>query len=137
MSWLIVFAISLVVEFAVPGLVSIWFALGALVAFAAAMCHANIAVQITLFFLVSFVAVAFTRPLAKKLQGKKNPTNADRMIGETAIVTERIDPIDSHGQVKVLGQIWSAVSQDRTPIESDTLVEVIAIQGVKLIVKQK
>lgn len=136
MIWLIVFGISLVVEFMVPGLISIWFALGSLVAYVTYLVHLPVGVQIACFIITSFAAILCSRPLAKKLQGKKSATNADRMIGQTGIVTTDIDPIENTGQVKVLGQIWSAASESGTPIAKDRLVTVLEIKGVKLIVKE-
>ena len=135
MIWLIVFGISLVVEFMIPGLISIWFALGSLVAYVTYLCHLPVAVQVVVFVITSLIAILFSRPLAKKLQGKGSATNADRMIGQTGIVTQDINPIENTGQVKVLGQIWSATSETGMPIEKNTLITVLEIKGVKLIVK--
>lgn len=137
MHWIIVLAISLVVEFIIPGLISIWFALGALIAYLTYLCHLHIGIQIAVFFISSLVALACTRPLAQKLQGKKNATNADRLIGQTGMVTENINPLENTGQVKVMGQIWSAVSESNQVIPKGRLVEISAIKGVKLIVKEK
>jgi len=52
------------------------------------------------------------------------------------IVIEKIDTIQGTGQIKVSGQIWSAKSFDKGVIERDDRVEILDIQGVKLVVKK-
>ena len=77
-------------------LVSIWFAIGSLVALIANFCGANTLVQAALFVGVSFAALLLTRPLVKKFSTPKiQRTNIDRIIGERAIVTEEIDNLRS------------------------------------------
>ena len=65
-----------------------------------------------IFVAVSAIVVAATRPLVKKYaRPKVQPTNADRCIGQTAIVAEDIDNIAGKGAVKVNGIEWSARSE--------------------------
>ena len=79
----------------------------------------------------------FSRTIFKKtLRVHHEPTNADAVIGEQAIVTERISNIENQGLVKVRGQIWSARSADGTELEVGELVSVISIEGVKLICRK-
>ena len=61
-------------------------------------------------------------------------TNAEALIGQTAIVTENISNIDAKGRVKVRGMEWSARSADGDTIAKDSHVIVKEIDGVKLIV---
>ena len=57
------------------------------------------------------------------------------MIGKTAVVTEEIDNLAGKGQVKVLGNVWSARSvNDDMKIPVGQHVVVQKIEGVKLIV---
>ena len=74
--------------------------------------------------------------LSKRLKNKTNTvgTNADRLIGKTGVVISEIKSNLDVGQVKVMGQKWSAKS-DYAPIAENTKVTVLAIEGVKLIVK--
>ena len=51
--WLIAMVVLLVVEAIVPGLISIWFALGALAALIAAALNAPLWLQVAWFFVVS------------------------------------------------------------------------------------
>ena len=62
-------------------------------------------------------------------------TNADRVIGKTAIVIQDIDNIEGKGQVNISGQIWSARSQQAVVIPAGTEVKVLRIEGVKVFVE--
>ena len=107
--WLIAMAVFLIVEGIVPGLVSIWFALGALAALIAAMVGAPLWLQLVWFVLVSIAALALTRPLARKyVNGRVTPTNADRILGRECVVREAIDNLRGTGAVAVDGKVWTA-----------------------------
>ncbi|MBE6967760.1 MAG: NfeD family protein [Oscillospiraceae bacterium] len=133
--WGVLFVAFLVIEGVTAGLTSIWFALGALVAFIAALCHGPIWLQIALFAVVSVVVLYLTRPLVKKyINSRAKPTNADRVIGQIGLVEEDIDNIEAAGAVRIGGKVWTARSADGSPIAKGTLVRAEKIEGVKLIV---
>ena len=136
--WLVLLVVFAIVEAATVGLASIWFAAGAFVALLSSLCTGNIWTQIFLFILVSAVTLVALRPLAKKyVTPKQVATNADRVIGREAIVTEDIDNLAATGAVKIFGVLWSARSEDDSPIPAGSTVTVRAIDGVKLIVAKK
>lgn len=125
-----------VVEAVTAGLVCIWFVVGALVALVAAFVGAPLWLQIVLFLLVSAAALALTRPLLRKITNvKAEATNADRVLGEVAKVTETIDNENSAGAVYADGKTWTARSVDDTVIPAGSLVHIESMQGVKLLVK--
>ena len=133
--WLAAFILFGVVEAATVSLTSIWFAVGALAALIAAALGAPLWLQVTLFILASAVSLALTRPLAKKLLGKRPvPTNTDRILGKTCEVTETIDNVAGTGAVYVDGKTWSARSRSGEVISAGALVQVLSIEGVKLMV---
>ncbi len=135
--WLIIAVLLAVVEGATLSLTTIWFALGALAAWIAQMFNFSWSIQIGVFVLVSGLMLIFTRPLVKKyLKIGKVKTNAEELIGKEAIVTEEINNINAQGKIKVKGQIWTARSNNNNKIKKDTIVEVLRIEGVKLIVKK-
>ena len=124
-----------VVEAATAGLVSIWFVAGALVALVAAFVDASLTVQIVLFLAVSAAALIMTRPLLRKITAANaTPTNADRVIGQLAKVTEPIDNENSTGAVYVDGKTWTARSADDSVIPTGSRVKIESMQGVKLLV---
>ena len=131
--WIVLLVVLLIVEAATVQLVTIWFAIGAAAALIARICGAA---QWVLFLVVSAVTLAATRPLVRKITKQKTqPTNADRCIGETAMVTEDIDNIAGKGRVEVNGISWTARSSDGANFRKGELVTVERIEGVKLIVK--
>jgi membrane protein implicated in regulation of membrane protease activity len=70
----------------------------------------------------------------KYVNPKKVATNADRNIGKTAVVTERIDNVAGTGAAKVNGVEWTARTADGSTVEVGALVTVQKIEGVKLCV---
>jgi len=135
--WASAAIILFIVELIVPGLVSIWFALGAVAALVAAILHAPIWLQITWFAVVSVAALVLTRPLAKKyVNSRAQPTNADMLIGKECVVTEAINNLQGTGAVKINGKEWTARMADKdASAEEGSVLKVVKIEGVKLIVK--
>ena len=86
--------------------------------------------------LITVTVFAATWRLSARLRHPSHePTNADRVIGQTAIVTETISDRTQTGQARVMGQTWSArTDETETEIPAGTEVRVLRIEGVKLIV---
>ena len=135
--WLVAMIVLLVIEGVVPGLISIWFALGALAALVSALLHAPLWLQIVWFLVVSIAALALTRPLAKKyINAKTQPTNADMLIGKECVVRESIDNVLGAGAVSVDSKVWTARTEnDDIKVPEGSRAVVVRIEGVKLIVK--
>ena len=136
--WIIAVIALCILEAATLGLTAIWFAIGALAAAVFAYTGAGWLLQVMVFIVVSAVSMLYTRPIVRdKLKVRNTPTNLDRIIGQTAIVTETIDNEKGKGQIKVGGLIWTARAENGEIIEKDTHVIVKSIQGVKAIVVPK
>ncbi|MCD8075603.1 MAG: NfeD family protein [Lachnospiraceae bacterium] len=136
--WLAVLVIFLTIEAITLGLTTIWFAGGALAGFVLAILQMNPGVQVAAFCVVSVLLLIFTRPAAARwLNRDRVKTNAQSLVGEMAVVTERIDNLAGSGQVQVHGQYWTARSADQSlVIEKEKNVKIEEISGVKLIVKE-
>lgn len=135
--WLTAVVLFAMVEAATMGINFIWFSVGSLAAMVAAMLGARLWLQLVVFVVVTAFALLYTKPLVKKyIQGRHQPTNADRIIGCEGVVLEDIDNIKNVGQIRVNGQIWSAKSQDGSVILRDEKVKVINITGVKTLVQK-
>lgn len=133
--WLVLMVLFLWIETTTVTMVSLWFGAGALAALIAALCGAELWLQIVLFFGVSIVLLASLRPLARKyFTPKITRTNVDGVIGATGLVTAPIDNISAAGQVKLGAMEWTARSTSGQPIEAGTLVKVDKIEGVKAFV---
>ena len=137
--WVVLMIGFLVVEGIAPGLVSIWFALGALAALISALLGAQVWLQAVWFIVISVLALVITRPLAKKyVNSRTQATNADMLIGQECIVTETIDKLHGTGAVSVAGKVWTARADDPEKIiEKGSVAVIERIEGVKLIVKTK
>ena len=134
--WLLIFAVFVFLEAVTSDLVSIWFAAGALAAFLVSSIVGR-TVSLLVFLVVSLLTLVFFRKLvAKKTQSKIEKTNLDRLEGTEAYVEESIDNLHAKGRVRANGTSWLARSEDpKKLIEKDTVVEIVRIEGVKLIVK--
>ena len=135
--WLVAMIVLLIIEGIVPGLVSIWFAIGAFAAMISAILGAPLWLQVLWFFAVSILTLCLTRPFAKKyVNSRATPTNADMLIGKECVVTEAIDNVLGTGAVTVGGKVWTARTEsDETKAQEGARAVVVRIEGVKLIVK--
>ena len=138
--WLVLAIAFLIMEVATVNLVSIWFVAGSLAGVLADLLGAGIWGQILIMLGVSGLLLGvflYLRPHLGISGRKAVATNADRIIGQTALVTQDIDPVAGTGQVKVLGQVWSAVSQDASRIQAGTLTVIVQIRGVRAVVRSQ
>ena len=134
--WIILFLVLLLIELATVNLVSIWFAVGALGAFATSFFTNSILIQLLIFVVISVISLLITLPIVKKFKSKESivPTNLDRVIGRQAEVTKEIKP-NHYGEVEIFGTTWTAISQETIKIGEK--VRVLKIDGVKLIVDRE
>ena len=139
--WAVVFVAALWVEAETAELVALWFTPSALVSLTLSFCKVEWWIQCIVFVALSAVLLVFAKTVLKKhLQKHLNQekTDTDLLIGEIAVVTERIDNNDMSGAVKIQGKIWSArMNDDCETAEVGEFVEVLAISGVKLICRWK
>lgn len=132
--WVGLAILTAVLEAITLQLVSIWFMFGALSAAITSVFTASVPIQLTVFLVVSIVALFGTRPIMRKIR-KNNPkvnTNADRLIGKIGIVI--FDDNQNFPRVKVENEIWTAKSQNTQLIKGQK-VKVLAIEGVRLLVE--
>ena len=131
--WFALLLIFIWIEASTVGLVSIWFAAGALCALVAGLLGAQLWLQVVLFFSVAVILLLLLRNVAKKhFTPKLTKTNVDALIGGVGKVTM---PVDSQsGQIKIGAMEWSARSASGQKIEKDTFVRVDRIEGVKAFV---
>ena len=134
--WLALMIGFLIAEAACPfHLVSVWFAVGSLLAMIVAILGGQLWLQITLFLVISAALLVAMLPLVKRFViPKQEKTNVEGVIGSMGYVTEAVDNISAAGQVKLGGMYWTARSEDGHPIPVGTLVKVARIEGVKAFV---
>ena len=134
--WLIIAGLCLVIEIYTVGFFIFWFGIGALFALLVSFLTNNLFIQIGVFLVSSSLLVISTKPLMKKFtkNEKTVPTNFFSLSGKQGIVTKKIDSDNSTGQVKVKGELWSAISDKE--IEKDAKVKILGVDGVKLKVEK-
>ena len=133
--WLIASGIFFIAEIITVGFLIFWLGIGALITMIVSFFTSNLIVQTTVFVISSTILIFATRPLINKFANTKTTsTNAFSLVGKKGIVTQNIDSIRGTGQIKVQGELWSAISKDSDIIPKNTEVEILSIKGVKLIV---
>ena len=134
--WIVAIAAFLVLEAATVSLVSLWFVGGAFCAMLAAIFGASFLWQFAIFVVISGALLALVRPLIKKyVSPRSTRTNADRLIGRQALVTEDIDNLTATGAIRIDGVLWTARSATEEKISKDTRVVITCIEGAKVYVK--
>lgn len=136
--WLSLFVIMVIVEASGPALVSIWFALGALVALIISVIPgAPWWVELIVFIVISTAALLALRPIFKKyLKRNVVKTNMDSFIGKKGYVIEDIAFLKP-GAVKIGDVSWTAIPvNENDTIKENEVIEVVAISGNKIIVKK-
>lgn len=132
MFWLIVAGIFFIGEMITVGFLIFWLGVGALVALLVSLVTSNLFIQTAAFVFSSIILILATKPLTDKFSKKDTvPTNVYTLAGKKGIVIEEINPKDGKGQIKVGGEVWSALCDESLVIPKDSEVEIVRIQGVK------
>lgn len=135
--WLIAAVVFGIIEIMTLSLLSLWFAIGALVAVVLALFGLPVKAQLVVFVIVSIGFLISTRPLVNKfVHPVRVKTGTDLLVGKTGLVLIPIDNIQGTGLVKIGGEEWSAISVDETIIPADSHVSIMEIRGVKLLVEK-
>jgi membrane protein implicated in regulation of membrane protease activity len=134
--WVVVAVVCAVLEIVTPSFFIGWFGVGAIAGALMSVLKVGLTGQVLIFLAVSVGLVLSTRRIASKWtrQYAHTKTNVDAMVGKTAVVTKAI-PAKDRGLVKVGGEVWSAESVDGRAIPEGVSVEVLRVDGVRLVVK--
>lgn len=134
--WLILAGIFLIIEGITVGFLIFWLSIGSLIAMLVSFFTNNLLIQTAVFVISSTILIFATKPFVKKFTENKNSikTNVYSIIGKTGIVTTDINSIECSGQIKVDGEIWSAIGKNDINIPKGTEIEILEIKGVKAIV---
>ncbi|MEA2181017.1 MAG: hypothetical protein QOF69_202 [Solirubrobacteraceae bacterium] len=115
------------------------FAVGALVGALAELAGATAALSVIVFLVTSGLLFGFVRPIARR--HLRTPaqlrTGTAALIGQSAMVTERVDNDAQTGSVKLEGELWTARSwDDDEVIEAGKRVNVVEIRGATALVSE-
>ena len=135
--WLILCGLCFIGEIVTVSFLLFVPGIAAFIAFILALFNLSMTVQIIVFVILTVLMLIFIRPLVNKLIKTKDfSTNSNALIGKTGTVIKEIDRDVNVGQVKIAGEVWSAITQDNCVIPKDSLVKIEGINGVKLLVKR-
>lgn len=134
--WLILCGAFLLIEIFNISFLLIWPGIGSFFAFIASVLGAPIEIQLAVFAISTTIMIIFMKPLTTKLFKNKDSTkmNNDAMIEKKGVVIKEINSTEDVGQVKVAGELWSAITLNDEKIKINEIVEVTKVDGVKLIV---
>ncbi|SDA40150.1 Membrane protein implicated in regulation of membrane protease activity [Butyrivibrio sp. INlla18] len=136
--WLIITIVLAVIELATMGLLTIWFAVGAVVAMLISFLDVPFIAQFTVFLIVSICAMLVVRPwAAAHLNNKTKKTNVDALVGRKTIVKTDIDNIHGTGKVELDGSTWLATSTSDEIIKEGEEVVIKEVHGAKLVVERE
>ena len=135
--WLIAAGIFFVAEMITVGFLVFWLGIGAILAMITSFFTDNIVIQTAVFVISSTILIFATKPLVNKFtkNDKKISTNVYSIIGKKGLVIEDINIVEGTGQIKINGEVWSAICDGNSTITSGTEIEVKEIRGVKALVE--
>ncbi len=135
--WLIAAGIFFVAEIITVGFLIFWLGIGALLAMIVSFFTSNIIIQTAVFVISSAILIFATKPLVNRItkNDKTISTNVYSIIGKSGLVIEDINLVECKGQIKVDGEVWSAICNGNSTIQAGTEVKVLEIRGVKALVE--
>ncbi len=135
--WAIATAVFAILEIVIPGLVTIWLALAALIVTLFALFIQNIVIELLIFSTLSLIFVIFTRPILQKYIKKRIPEFNSNMTGSEIRIEKVIntDKLKKEYEVKFKGSLWTGVSDDFFKIGD--IVKIKKFEGNKIILEKK
>ena len=135
--WLSIMVVAVILEIITTDLVSIWFAFGSIVPLIlSAFDVLNPIWQTTIFVVISAILIVSLRKVTIKwlFKNTNSKTNVDALIGEKHRLLETTD-FETLGKIKIKDIDWSVMGEKQQTIEKGSVVEIVKIEGNKLIVK--
>ena len=137
--WFVIGFILILMEFGIPGLITLFFGIGAwIVAILTLFIDMSIDIQLLIFIIISVVSLVLLRKHFKKLYKSKmdknqfGPDELEEFIGHKAEVIKEISP-NIAGKIEFHGTLWNAESQEK--IIKGEIVEIVEKNNLTLIVK--
>lgn len=138
--WLLIAVVMFIIEIFTPGFFSACLGIAAAINAILVLIFPNLStiLQIVIFSILSILSFITIRPFALKYLYKKSNnigTNADGLIGKRGRIIKPITP-SSYGSLKIYGDELMALSEDGSPIEEGSEVEIIKLDGIKVVVRK-
>ena len=137
MFWAIATAIFAILEIVIPGLVTIWLALAALIVTLLAGFINNSKVEFLIFSVFSLIFVIFTRPVLRRYIQKTDKNFSSQMKGYEIKIEKVVntDKLKKEYEVKFKGSIWTATSEEF--FKAGDIVRIKSFEGNKIILERK
>ena len=135
--WAILSGIMAILEIIIPGLVTIWFALSALIVMFLSNFIGDSLIQFLIFAVLSIIFLIFTRPVLRKYIELQRKTNFDSSMKGMDVKVERVvdaRKAEKEYEVKFKGSIWTGVSEEMLP--SGEVVKIKGFRGNKIILEK-
>ncbi len=134
--WLAIVLLGIVIEALTTELISVYFSLGSLISMICAIIGISFWPQLWIFVIVTAISLFATRPLfLKYIKTNEVKTNTESLVGKRFKLIKEISE-GSFGEVSIAGVVWNVSTNDNSSIEVDSTVEILALEGSKLIVKK-
>ena len=137
MFWAIATAVFALLEIVIPGLVTIWLALAALIVTLLAGFINNPKVEFLIFSVFSLIFVIFTRPVLRRYIQKTDKNFSSQMKGSEIKIEKVVntDKSKKEYEVKFKGSIWTATSEEF--FKAGDIVRIKSFEGNKIILERK
>ena len=137
MFWAIATAIFAILEIVIPGLVTIWLALAALIVTLLAGFINNPTVEFLIFAVFSLIFVIFTRPVLRRYIQKRDKNFSSQMKGSEIKIEKVVntDKSKKEYEVKFKGSIWTGISEEF--FKAGDIVRIKNFEGNKIVLEKK
>jgi membrane protein implicated in regulation of membrane protease activity len=138
--WFVIGFILILMEFALPGLITIFFGIGAwIVALLCLIVNIPLTPQLLIFIIGSVLPLVFLRNRFKSIlagrsiiEPEVNVNELEEFLGKKGVVTEQISP-EKKGRIEFRGSTWSAEAYETIPVGA--AVEIVDKNNITLVVK--
>ena len=137
MFWAIATAIFAILEIVIPGLVTIWLALAALIVTLLAGFINNPKVEFLIFSVFSLIFVIFTRPVLRRYIQKTDKNFSSQMKGSEIKIEKVVntDKLKKEYEVKFKGSIWTGTSEEF--FKAGDIVRIKNFERNKIVLEKK
>lgn len=135
--WGLLAVIFFIIEAIIPGLVSIWFAVGSIFALVYSLFDSSLIFEIAIFIIVSISSMILLKKFSKN-KFYENGEDFERIIGKIVKIREIDDSLNC--RVYLDGKYWTIKFEGDLKVDDlkvNDVVKVIGIEGNRLVVKKQ
>ena len=136
--WAILTSVFALLEIIIPGLVTIWLALAALVVTALAGFINNSYIEAFIFSVLSLIFILFTRPVLQNYLKKRRKNDFSSAMTGSEIKIEKVINTDKprkEYEVRFKGSIWTGISEDFFKVGDVVIIK--DFKGNKIVLERK